>query len=99
MKIYKALVICATCPNRRPLRNLYKPHGMRVDLISEDGDIDEFCRDRFVCVEKDEQEICLHPTIEIPDWCPLEDAPDGSNGTDPLHHPGSGDMPVLRAVV
>lgn len=55
---------CYDCPNRMEMVCLYKPLGM----ISMPPGKEAFdYRNRYVCTEKDDQEI----TDDLPYWCPL----------------------------
>jgi hypothetical protein len=61
MKLYTAEVTCKICPHRVPLGQFYKKY-------------DEEYYDRFLCLnESRPREILLHPSLDAPDWCKLED--------------------------
>lgn len=55
---------CYDCPNRMEMVCLYKPLGM-IPMPSGKEAFDY--RNRYVCTEKDDQEI----TDDLPYWCPL----------------------------
>jgi len=62
MKLYTDEVICLTCPHRQPLGQFYKqPWNPEYE-------------NRFLCLnESRPKEILLHPSLDVPDWCKLQD--------------------------
>lgn len=62
---YFPIASCYECANRMRMHELYKPYGMMI--LPEGKESTDFMG-RWVCTEKDDQEIIGD---EIPSWCPL----------------------------